>query len=138
MQITPNNANTNDKLVFPDLSYKIVGASFKVFNNLGWGLPEKDYGRALALELGKLNLNYKREIYIPLKYDSENISRYFADFIIENKILLELKVAPKLGYIHAKQVLSYLRNSSLKLGILIYFTKDGIKYRRILNSFFKD
>ena len=122
------------EIIYPDLSYKIIGISFKVFNELGWGLSEKDYQKALESEFKEINLNFKREIYIPLKYRTANIGRYFADFIIENKILIEIKVVPKLGYTHVKQVLNYLKISNLKLGILIYFTKEGIKYRRILNS----
>lgn len=132
MRIEANSANKN--IVFPELSYKIIGASFNAFNKLGWGLSEKDYGRALALELKNLGLSYQEEVYIPLQYESKNLSRYFADFIIEKKILLELKVVPKLGYTHVKQVLSYLKSSGLRLGILIYFTRDGVKYRRVLNS----
>jgi len=122
------------EIIFPELSYKIIGASFKVFNELGWGLPEKDYQKALIKEFDGLGLNFQKEVYIPLKYKALNISRYFADFIIDNKILVEIKVVPKLGYVHVKQVLVYLRAANLKLGILIYFTKEGIKYRRVLNS----
>ncbi len=122
------------ELVFPGLSYKIIGASFKVFNELGWGLPEKDYQNALSKELKEAEINFKQEVYIPLQYKSLNIGRYFADFIIEDKVLLELKVVPKLGYTHSKQILTYLRISGIKLGILLYFTKEGVKYRRILNS----
>lgn len=130
-----NNANIkNQELIFPELSYKVIGASFKVFNELGWGLSEKDYQRALEKEFKEIKLNFKKEIYIPLKYKTENISRYFTDFIINDKILLELKVVPKLGYTHTKQLLTYLKIANIKLGILIYFTKEGIKYRRVLNS----
>lgn len=88
------------EIIFSDLSYKIIGASFKVFNELRWGLSEKDYQKALE----------------------------------EDKILIEIKTVFKLGYVHAKQILNYLRVSNIKLGILIYFTKEGVKYRRILNS----
>jgi GxxExxY protein len=123
-----------NKIVFPDLSYKIVGAAFQVFNDLGWGLSEKDYQSALSKELSDLELDFKREVYIPFYYKNSNLSRYFADFIIEGKILLELKVVSRLGYMHTKQILNYLRNGNLKLGILLYFTKEGVKYRRVLNS----
>ena len=130
-----NNANEiKNKIVFADLSYKIIGASFRVFNNLGWGLSEKDYQKALVEEFNNLNINFTKEVYIPFQYKTANIGRYFADFIIENKILIELKVVSKLNYAHTKQILTYLKNSKIKLGILVYFTKEGIKYRRVLNS----
>ncbi len=125
---------SQEEIVFPEESYKIVGAAFSVFNHLGWGLSEKDYQRALMEEFLSLELDAKREVYIPLQYKTANIGRYFADFVINDRILVEIKVVPKLSYDHAKQVLTYLRIANLKLGILVYFTKEGIKYRRILNS----
>ncbi len=126
------------QIIFPELSYKIVGAAFAVFNELGWGLPEKDYQRALCIEFKKNGVSFEKEVYIPLEYKDEKISKYFADFIIEKKILVELKVVSKLGYTNAKQVLTYLNSANIKLGILVYFTKDGIKYRRIINSSIRD
>lgn len=124
---------SKDKVVFPDLSYKIIGATFKVFNYLGWGFSEKHYQRALEKEFSDTNIDYKREVHIPLNYSNFKIGHYFADFLIEDKIILELKVVPKLGYSNVKQVLGYLMSCGIKLGILIYFTKDGVKYRRVLN-----
>lgn len=121
------------EIVLPELSYKIIGSAFDVFNNLGWGWSEKTYGKALAKELTNRKINFRQEVYIPLRYENKNLNRYFADFIAENKILLELKVVHKLGYVHARQTLQYLQGTGIKLGILIYFTKDGVKYRRILN-----
>mgnify|MGYP001558625007 CR=1 FL=1 len=132
MLISANNANKT--LIFPDLSYKIIGAAFRVFNELGWGLPERDYQKALAKEFDILNLEYQRECFVPLKYKGENLSSYFADFLVSRKILLELKVVPKLGYTHSRQVLTYLKSAGVKLGILVYFTREGVKYRRVLNS----
>ena len=130
--------NANKELIFPELSYKIIGAAFSTFNELGYGLSEKVYQRALAKELEKLGLKFEREFYIPLRYGHENLSRHFADFVVEGKILVELKVVKKLGYSHARQVLDYLHSSGMRLGILLYFTREGIKYRRIINSAAKD
>ena len=124
----------NQKVIFPELSYQVIGAAFHVFNELGWGLTEKDYQKALAHECTEAKIRFRREVYIPLEYKSVNIGRYFADFIIEDKLLLEIKVVAQLGYAHAKQVLRYLKNAKIKLGILVYITKEGAKYRRILNS----
>ncbi len=126
MRMETNNANK--ALVLPDLSYKIIGACFKVFNNLGWGLSEKHYQKALERELENIGVNYRREAYIPLFYERSLLKKFFADFIIENKVLLELKTLPKLGYVNAKQVLGYLKSGGLRLGILVYFTRDGVKY----------
>ena len=125
--------NKKDNLIFPDLSYKIIGSAFNVFNELGWGLSEKDYQRALAQEFGKQELKFEREIYISFQYKSVNIGKYYADFIVGDKVLLEIKVVPHLGYVHVKQLFGYLKSAGIKLGILLYFTKEGVKYRRVLN-----
>ncbi len=123
-----------DKIVFPELSYKVVGAAYNVFNGLNWGMNEKYYQRAFADELTKLGVDFSKESPIAIKYGDSDIGKYFADFLIDNKIIVELKTRPRLGYVHSRQVLEYLKRANIKLAILIYFTKDGVKYRRILNS----
>jgi len=124
----------NEHVVFPELSYKIIGAAFTVFNELGWGLKEKEYQKALALEFKNSYLHFDEQVFIPITYNNTRIGNYYADFIIEGKVLLELKVVHKLGYSQVKQVLGYLKIAGIKLGILIYFTKEGVKYRHALNS----
>ena len=122
------------ELIYPDLSYKIVGASFRVFNEMGWGLSEVHYQKALAKEFELSGVGFKREVYVPVQYRGEKIARAFVDFIVEEKVILELKVVSKLGYSQSRQLLAYLQNTGIKLGILIYFTREGVKYRRVLNS----
>ena len=129
-------ANYSEKVIYPELSYEIIGSAFSVFNELGWGLSEKQYQAALAKELEKRGLRFTREAHIVAWYKGEKIGDLFADFIIEGKVLLELKIVSKLGYSPLKQTLGYLKSAGLKLGILIYFTKDGIKYRRVINPDF--
>lgn len=128
-----NSKKVGGKIVYPELSYKIVGAAFNTFNELDWGLPERSYQQALATELGNLGISFKREVYVPLKYKDSKVGRYYADFLVEDKILLETKIVSKFGFVHVKQLLNYLQSAGVKLGILIYFTKDGVKYRRVVN-----
>jgi GxxExxY protein len=122
-----------NNLIYPELSYKIIGIAFKVFNKLGYGHQEKYFQRAMALEFDKEGIEYEREKEIELLYDNQNIGRYFLDFIVERKILLELKVTPQMKHIHIRKTLEYLNEAKLKLAILIYFTKEGVRYRRIIN-----
>lgn len=124
------------KLVYPELSYKIIGIAFKVFNDLGYGHQEKYFQRAMAMEFTKEGIKYEREKEIKLNYQGECIGKYFIDFVIENKILLELKILPYLKHVHIKRALEYLNEAKLKLAILIYFTRDGVRYRRIINPNF--
>jgi len=124
----------NKKLIYPGLSYQIIGAAFKVFNKLGWGHKEIYYHRALLAELRELGLKVESGKRFDLVYNSKIIGKYFLDFIVNDKIIIELKVKPVLGYIHINQVVSYLKQTKKKLAILIYFTKEGVRYRRIINT----
>ncbi|MBI3558818.1 GxxExxY protein [Candidatus Gottesmanbacteria bacterium] len=120
-------------LVYPELSYKLVGHAFRVYNDLGYGYPEKYYQQAYAKLLSENKINFEKEKYIKLPYLDEQVGKYFLDFIVDNKIVIELKVRPTLGYTNVKQVMGYLKSGKYKLAILIYFTREGIKYRRIVN-----
>lgn len=131
--MTNSEIKRND-LIFPELSYKLIGAAFKVFNDAGYGMSEKFYQKIFAKELEFGNLNFDKEKLIKINYQGEEIGRYFLDFIIDNKIVVELKVRPRFGYVHVKQVMDYLKTTGCKLAILIYFTRDGVKYRRIVNA----
>ncbi|PIP23707.1 MAG: GxxExxY protein [Candidatus Nealsonbacteria bacterium CG_4_10_14_0_2_um_filter_38_17] len=121
------------ELVFPELSYKVIGIAFKVFNSLGYGHQEKYFQRAIALELDKQGIRYEKEKEIKLNYNNHCIGKYFLDFLIEDKIILELKVVPEFKHTHLKRTLEYLDATKVKLAILVYFTRNGVKYRRIIN-----
>lgn len=123
----------NEKIVYKELSYQIMGAAFRVFNRSGYGLSEKHYQRALALELNELGIPYVREKRVKIDYGNKVIGLYFADFIVDDKIILEIKTKPRFGYVHVRQTLEYLDKFGKKLAIIIYFTKDGVRYRRIIN-----
>ncbi len=121
------------EIIYPELSYQIVGAAFDVFNGIGFGMPEKVYQKAFAESLKKRNLTFEREKYVMITYEDKPLIKAFLDFVIDNKIIVEMKVKPQLGYVHIKQVMEYLKSTKLKLAILVYVTRDGIKYRRIVN-----
>lgn len=123
-----------DKYLYKDLSRQIVGAAFKVYNTIGFGMPEKYVQAAYAEELKVLGLNFEREFYLNLKYLDKILTKYYADFRVEETVIVELKIRPYLGYVHIKQVQSYLIASGCKLAIILYFTKDGVKFRRVLSS----
>ena len=121
-------------LVEPELSYQLVGMCFDVQNNLGSKLQEKYYQKALEIELKKAGLKYQKELSGELQYKGESIGRFFFDFVVEGKILLELKVLPGLTKKEIGQVLRYLEKSGLRLGILVNFGTDKLEYIRVLNS----
>ena len=122
------------KIIYPELSYKITGLAFNVFNNIGYGMSEKHYQKLFAEELKENKINFENEKAVKITYKEKEIGNYFLDFVVDNKLVVELKVRPRLGYIHIKQVMNYLKTTGYKLALLIYFTKEGVKYRRIINA----
>jgi len=87
----------------------LVGAVFEVYNNTGFGMPEKYVQAAYAEELNKLGIKFERELYLKLKYSDKTFIKQYADFRVDDKIIIELKVRTHLGYVHIKQVQAYLR-----------------------------
>ena len=121
------------KVVHPELSYRIIGTAFKVFNNIGYGFGERHYQRAFANALAAVAIPFTKEQLVTTRYEGQPLGRYFLDFVVDDKIVVELKVRPRLGYTHVKQTMSYLKSTGYQLAILIYFTRQGVKYRRIVN-----
>lgn len=124
----------NNKLIYPDLSYKIVGILFKVHNELGNRYQEKYYQRAIEIELKNQNIKFVKEIPVDLQYAAEKIGKYFLDFLIDDKIVLEIKTIPRLRPRDFKQVLAYLKSINLKLGIIANFRPEQLTFHRILNA----
>lgn len=120
-------------LIYPELSYKIIGILFDVYNQLGYGYQEKHYEKAVATSLKLAGLNYKEQFPIPLKFKDEKIGNYFLDFLVDDKVVLELKRGERVAKSNIDQIYAYLKATGLKLGILAQFTPSGIKFRRILN-----
>lgn len=117
----------------PELSFCIVGALYTVFNRLGYGHRESVYQKALAEELRSRRLRFTEQKYCPVTYESKPIHKYYLDFLIEEKIILEIKKGKQMLKTHIDQVLYYLRASGLRLGIIAVFTTQGVNVRRIIN-----
>lgn len=117
------------------MSYKIVGVLFDVFNSLGYNYQEKYYQRAIAKSLKDLKINFKEQVHFPVTFKNEKIGSYFADFIIEDKIILEIKRGDRFSRSDIDQTMGYLKRSNLKLGILGRFSSRGLKFKRILNLY---
>ncbi len=120
-------------LIYPELSYKIVGILFDVYNQLGYGYQERYYEKATATALKLARLNYKEQFPVPLRFKGEKIGDYFLDFLVEDKVVLELKRGERVAKSNIDQIYAYLKATDLKLGILAQFAPSGIKFRRILN-----
>jgi len=122
------------ELIYPELSYTIVGILFKVHSKLGGKYQEKYYQRAVEIALKEVGLSFEKEIAVDLSFEGKKIGKYFLDFLIDDKIVLELKATPRFNRQDFRQVSAYLKAKNLKLGILANFRGDKLQYKRILNS----
>lgn len=122
------------KIVEKDLSYKIVGILFEVHTELGGQYQEKYYQRAVAKALQAENIPFVEQIAIDLTFKDEKIGKYYLDFLIDNKVILELKAEPQIRRKELRQVLAYLKASKVELGIVANFRGDKLRYVRVLNS----
>lgn len=125
-----------------DITYKIRAAAFRVHNELGPGLLESVYEAALAYELVKEGLRVRTQVGLPLVYRELKFEIGFRlDIIVEESVIIEIKSVESLNQVHFKQLLTYLRLSNKKLGLLINFNvnrlEDKVSMVRIINSFNK-
>ena len=121
-----------EKIVYKELSYQIMAAVFEVHNILGFGFLEKVYERALLKELYRQRIPVEAQKEIKVFYKGDEIGTYFADLVVNNEILLELKAVESINNIHKAQVLNYLKATGLKLGLLINFGKERVEYKRLV------
>ena len=117
---------------FDQLSNKVIGLALEVHKELGPGLLESAYKQCLAYELGKSGIRFQQEVYLPVTYKDMQIScGYRIDLIIEDTLIVELKCVEALHPVHGAQILTYMRLSNKRIGLLINFKtkllKDGIK-----------
>ena len=121
-------------IIYPELSYKIIGILFKVYNQLGGGYQEKYYQRAIKKELFINQIPFLEQVRTDFNYNGQRIGRYYLDFIIDHKIALEIKTTPSFSRKDIMQVLNYLKQSGLKLGILASLNRNQIIFKRILKG----
>ena len=124
-----------EKLIHGDLSYKIIGIVFDVYNTIGSCYNEKYIQGAIAAGMDSLKIKYKKEVQVPLIYKDKQVGNYYLDFLVDNKIILEIKRGNRLSRKDFEQVKSYLRVLKLKLGILILFSDTKVKFVRVLNLY---
>lgn len=124
---------TNKNLVYADDCYQVMGLVFKVFKEIGFGHKENVYQKALAKEFEDNCIDFQEQLRCKLKYKDKEIGLYILDFLVFNKIVIEIK---QRKYISAKdidQLYRYLKATNLKLGLIITFTKEGAKCKRVIN-----
>ena len=118
-------------LKYSELTQKIIGVFYDVYNELGHGFLESTYAEALVMALQDSGLNAAREIPVPVWFRGRRVGQYYADLIVEGVVLLELKAARTIDEAHEKQLLNYLRATQIEVGLLLNF---GLKpqFRRLV------
>ena len=115
-----------------ELTYLINGAIFEVSRVLGAGFLEKVYENALMIELVKRGLRAENQVPIKVKYKGVEVGDYYADIVVENQVILEVKSVESLQKIHEAQLLNYLKASGYKIGLLVNFTHPKAENKRFV------
>jgi len=118
--------------IYEDLTSKIIGAAIKVHKELGSAYEEKIYQRALQVEFRKVGVNAVREQEVEIRYSGISVGKKKLDFVIDNKIVIELKKADDINKVHIAQVASYLEALGLKLGLILNFGLPKLQIKRVI------
>ncbi|HLX11588.1 MAG TPA: GxxExxY protein [Bacteroidota bacterium] len=116
------------------LTEKIIGAAMKVHRTLGNGFQEVIYQRALEIELRNTTLEFAREVEIPIYYQEQEIGTRRVDFLIEGKILVEIKAVIALERVHLAQAINYLEAFKMDVGLLLNFGSTSLQFKRLRNK----
>ncbi len=126
------NSIKNNKILYKDLSYKIVGLAMEVYNKLGFGFLEKVYENALIILLQQAGIQAEQQAPIKVYFEGKVVGNYVADILVENKIIIELKSVKKIINTHKAQVLNYLTATGYHLGIILNFGKEELTFERLV------
>lgn len=115
-----------------EITYRINGSIFEVNQVLGSGFLEKVYENAMMIELKERGLSVERQVPIKIAYKGHEVGDYFADIVVEGKVILELKAVSSLEKIHEAQLLNYLKATGFKIGLLVNFTYPKAEVKRFI------
>jgi GxxExxY protein len=115
-----------------EITYKVNGAVYEVFRVLGHGFLEKVYENALIVELKNYGLKAQNQFPIKVNYKGTEVGDYFADILVEEKVLVELKAVEFLQKIHEAQLLNYLKATNYKIGLLVNFYHPKAQIKRFI------
>lgn len=120
------------EIVYKELSYKIIGVAMEVHKELGYGYLEKVYENAMMVLFQEKEINAQQQRELNVIFRGTEIGKYIADIVVEDRVIIELKVATGIKDIHKAQVANYLKTTGLKLGIIINFGKESLEFERVI------
>ncbi len=121
-------------LLHKEITSEIISAFYTVYNTLGYGFLEKVYENALVIELGKRGLKVQTQYPIEVYYEGKIVGKYFADLLVADTVIVELKAAEKLVDAHDTQLINYLRATQIEVGLLLNFGKEARYKRRVFST----
>ncbi len=121
-------------LLYEELTERILAAFYTVYNELGYGFLEKVYENALCAELEAMGIKVESQKPVAVYYKDKVVGEYFADLIVSNKVIIELKAAEAISEGHGKQLINYLKATGIEVGLLLNFGKKPEFMRKIYQS----
>jgi GxxExxY protein len=113
-----------------DITHKVIGCAYQVYNNLGFGFLESVYRKAMVIEIEASGLQVQQENPLQVHYRDQVVGDFFADLLVDNELIVELKSVESLGKIHEAQLVNYLVATGIEIGLLINFGSKGIDIKR--------
>ena len=127
-----------DSRKYSEITGKIIGCAFEVHKIMGNGFQEVVYQRSLEIEMSTQHLSFRRELEMPLYYKGMDVGTRRVDFLVEDKIAVELKAIVQLEDVHLAQAINYLEAYNLEIGLLINFGSKSLQFKRVINSKYAD
>ena len=124
--------NTDSKLLHSEITEKILGIYYDVYNEIGHGFLESVYNNCMFLALTKAGLSVRREVPVPVYFRGQDVGQFKADLVVEGCVLIELKAVQNLDRSHEAQVMNYLRATELEVGLLLNLGSPKPQFRRIV------
>ena len=128
----------NDNYKYSDITDKVIKAYYTVYNRLGYGFLEKVYEKSMMIELVKLGLKCENQFPIKVYYEEKEVGNYFADILVENVVILELKADKNLCPEHEAQLLNYLKATNIEVGMLLNFGVKPQLKRKVFSNEYKN
>ncbi|MDB6075821.1 MAG: GxxExxY protein [Verrucomicrobiaceae bacterium] len=130
----PDFPETSDNFPHKDLCYEVVGCAFGVLGALGHGFHEKPYENAMAVEFREKGWNFRQQPVYPLYHHGTLVGEYVPDFVVEDAIIVDVRVVETIGTGDVGQMLNYLKVTNLSLGLLFNFQHSQLEWRRVIPS----
>ena len=124
--------NEDKSIIHKELSYKIIELALEVHNELGCGFLEKVYENAMMTLFDREKIPARQQAPANVYFQGKVIGQYFADILVDSKVMLELKTVDAITNVHIAQILNYLRATGIKLGLVLNFAKPKFEYKRLV------